>query len=73
MAYKKAKTEFTTFKELRIDRKLTQTELAKRVGISTQYIHLIETGQRKGVTLPIMNKIAKELNVSLDELGKLIN
>jgi len=47
--------------ELRDDEELTQAELAKRLGVSQQFVSQIETGAEKNLTLETLIKIAKSL------------
>ena len=49
-------------------RGISQTELAKRLKVSRQYISQIEKGERSG-SAKILKNIAKALAVSLDELA----
>jgi len=55
-------------KELRIEAKISQSELARRAGISQSYYNEIESGKPK-VKCPIetLNAICEALNVSLSE------
>jgi len=48
-------------------RRLTQQELATRVGISKPYLSQIETGKRQG-TVETLSAIARALDVPLDVL-----
>lgn len=54
-------------KRLRLGFKLTQLDLAKEVGVSKQYINMIEKGRRQP-SMKVFVKIAKALNVSLEKL-----
>lgn len=47
--------------ELREENHLKQGDLAKRLGVSQQFISQIETGQEKNLTLETLLKIAKSL------------
>lgn len=65
----------TGVRQLRKRRKLTQTEVANRVGITATYLSQIETGQRNP-TLAVVVGLARALGVKpsqlvarLDELG----
>ena len=51
----------------RQEKKLSQEELAKRIGVSRQTINMIENGSYNP-TLQLCIKICKELNKKLDEL-----
>jgi len=54
-------------KEIRKRQGITQTELAKMLGVSQGAIQMLETGQR-GLDLDWMNKISKALNCEPWEL-----
>lgn len=54
-------------KELRIEKKIGQVELAKAVGVSKGIISLWENGLREPNMYSLI-KLAKYFNVSLDEL-----
>ncbi|MFH1868343.1 MAG: helix-turn-helix domain-containing protein [Candidatus Omnitrophota bacterium] len=47
--------------ELRQDQNLTQTALAKKLGVSQQFISQIETGMEKNLTLETLLNIASSL------------
>lgn len=47
--------------ELRSEEHLNQTELARRLNVSQQFISQIETDQEKNLTLDTLLKIAKSL------------
>ena len=47
--------------ELREENHLKQIDLAKRLGVSQQFISQIETGQEKNLTLETLLRIAKSL------------
>jgi len=55
--------------EVRKSRGVTQSDLAERVNMSVVTIAYIETGKR-WVRLSTLNKIAKALKVSIDDLFK---
>ncbi len=57
----------TPIKVFREYRRLTQTELAKRVNVSRQYISQLESGERTGTT-KLLKVIAKALDVDIDDL-----
>lgn len=52
--------------ELREEKHLRQADLAKRLGVSQQFISQIETGEEKNLTLETMVKIAKSLGRGLN-------
>lgn len=60
--------------ELRQAEKLKQSELAKRLHVSQQFISQIETAQEKNLTLDTLLKIAKSLGrrvqISFPKLSK---
>ncbi|APH12603.1 MAG: helix-turn-helix transcriptional regulator [Dehalococcoides mccartyi] len=56
-----------TLKELRLDRLITQTELAKLANLSRAYISQIEKGQQKPSELTI-RKISKALEINPEEI-----
>ncbi len=49
-------------KSLRVGLGLKAGEFAERIGISREYLRLIENGKAKNPSREIMIKIAKELN-----------
>lgn len=51
--------------ELREEKHLRQADLAKRIGVSQQFISQIETGQEKNLTVETMLKIAQSLGRGL--------
>ena len=51
--------------ELREEKHLRQADLAKKLGVSQQFISQIETGEEKNLTLETMVKIAKSLGRGL--------
>lgn len=54
-------------KAIRKRMKLTQTEMAERIGISQSYLADIEHN-RKNISLAVVLRIAKGLNISVNEL-----
>ncbi|MDC4242081.1 MULTISPECIES: helix-turn-helix transcriptional regulator [Clostridium] len=54
-------------KENRIRKGLSQNELAKRIGISSNYLSELEHN-KFDIRFGLLLKIAKELNVEIDEL-----
>lgn len=54
-------------KQIRVDKKLTQSEVAFRVGLDPNYIGLIERGQRNPSFTSIF-RIANGLGITLSEL-----
>lgn len=49
----------------RQQRKLTQTELADRAGVSVSYLSLLERGERSDPGLSSLEKIAKGLDIPM--------
>jgi transcriptional regulator with XRE-family HTH domain len=54
-------------RKIRKSRKLSQEELAEKIGISTTHMSHIETGNTK-MSLPVFVEIAEALEVRTDEL-----
>ncbi len=52
----------------RIKKGKKQKDLAKAVGISPQYLRLLEKGESNNPSREVMLKIAKELDSTVDEL-----
>ncbi|MDU1825428.1 helix-turn-helix transcriptional regulator [Clostridium sp.] len=52
----------------RLNQNLTQSQLAKKVGVSRQYIRLIENHIAKNPNNELMKKISNELNKTVQEL-----
>ena len=55
-------------KEKRSDARLTQTELAKKVGVSDRTIQNYELGTRRPQNMEVAQKLAEALNTSVDSL-----
>jgi DNA-binding XRE family transcriptional regulator len=51
--------------EMREEKHLRQVDLAKRIGVTQQFISQIETGEEKNLTLETMIKIARSLGRGL--------
>jgi transcriptional regulator with XRE-family HTH domain len=47
---------------------MTQMELARRARISQSYVSQLEAGERKTVSLPIAQRLARALEMTLEEL-----
>lgn len=56
-----------TIKAKRIERDITQSELADMIGVSKTYIYLIEN-DKKTPSLKIIVRISRALRYSVDEL-----
>lgn len=55
-------------KKLRIERGLSQSELARRVGTAVSNVHNIESGASKNPGWYTVLKIAKELEVDINQI-----
>lgn len=60
--------------ELRQDKHLRQIDLAKKLGVSQQFVSQIETGEEKNLTIETLVRIAKSLgrgvSISFPRLSK---
>ncbi len=60
--------------ELREDEHLKQVDLAKKLGVSQQFVSQIETGEEKNLTIETLIKIARSLgrgiSISFPKLSK---
>lgn len=52
----------------RVEKEIKQHELAEKVGISRQYLRLIEGGKAQNPSNEVMKKISQELNTSVQDL-----
>ena len=52
----------------RLRKGLSQKELAKRVGITQQYMCCLEKGKKQNPSFPLLGKIADALDVPVSEL-----
>lgn len=57
-------------REYRKKRRLTQKQLAARVGVSQAYICSLESGKRRNPSIGILFRIAKETGAPLQRLIK---
>lgn len=48
---------------LRINQRLTITQLGEKTGISPAYLSQLERGKKNNPSLPILNCLAKQFNV----------
>ena len=55
-------------KRLRIERGLTQVELAKKAKVTQTYVAKIEGGDRVNPSLPVLRRLAKALGVPVTAL-----
>lgn len=58
--------------ELRKKNNLTQSELAEKIGLSTNFIGMVERGERN-TSVDKIFKLAKAFNISLAQFLKLFN
>ncbi len=58
-------------KKLRQQKKISQDRLSKKADLALNTIVKIETGENPNPTLGTLQKIAKALDISLDELIRL--
>lgn len=56
-------------RDLRVKKELTQTELADRSGVASNYIAMLERGERNPTYLTLL-KLASGCQVSISELVK---
>ena len=52
----------------RLERGFTREELAKKARVTEFYISQLETGLRENPSLPVLQRLAKALGVSVGEL-----
>ncbi|MEK7571259.1 MAG: helix-turn-helix transcriptional regulator [Patescibacteria group bacterium] len=57
-----------TLKKARKEIGLTQVQIAEKVGISSNYYSMLETGKRENPGSKIMTKIAKVLKLSPEDV-----
>lgn len=55
-------------REMRIEKKLTQTELSKRSGVSQPYINELENGKKINPSIIILGRLASALGAKVSEL-----
>ncbi len=55
-------------KKHRINKNISITELAVKANVSKSYLSYIERGLQKNPSLQVLSRLAKTLNVSLEEL-----
>lgn len=59
---------YNKLKSIRIEKKITLEEFAKKCGISAGYLCHLENGSRKHPSIEVMEKIAKALNKTIFEI-----
>lgn len=52
----------------RIEKGIKQYQLANKVGISRNYMQLLEKGKAKNPSIAVMKAISRELDASVEEL-----
>lgn len=55
-------------RRLRVAKGLTQTELARRAKITSEYVSLLESHAKANPSLQVLQRLAKALGVSVAEL-----
>jgi transcriptional regulator with XRE-family HTH domain len=55
-------------KNLRLKNKLTQKELANKVGVTHEWICKIERGKAKNITISLLNSIVDNLESNFNDL-----
>jgi len=58
-----------TVRSIRLEQGLSQKEAAEAAGIDQSYLSMIESGQRRNPGTRIVARLAKVLDVSMDELA----
>jgi transcriptional regulator with XRE-family HTH domain len=56
-------------KQIRLRRKMSQGDICRAIEMDRSYMSAIESG-KKNVTIAVVEKIARALDVSVDELSK---
>ena len=56
-------------KRIRLRRKMSQGDICRAIEMDRSYMSAIESG-KKNVTIAVVEKLARALNVSVDELLK---
>lgn len=59
-------------RKIRLERQMSLEEAANEIGITKQYLSMVETGQRKSVSFDIMTNLSKCYNIPLDYLSSFI-
>ena len=68
----KNKTFGTYIRELRIDNKIGQRELAQKIGIAASYLNDIEKNKRSAPKLIVIKKLSLILKIELKLLNDLV-
>lgn len=55
-------------KKFRKENKMTQEELAKKIGVSRTYIQMIEKGEKENIGIKYAAPMAKTFNISIERL-----
>ena len=61
----------TVLKQIRKDKKLTQNDIAEKIGVERPYISIIERGERINVSFGKIIKYIDALEIGLYEFAKL--
>ena len=64
-----SKTLGKNIKQIRLRRKMSQGDICRAIDMDRSYMSAIEGG-KKNVTIAVVEKLARALNVSVDELLK---
>ena len=54
--------------DLRTQKGISQSELAKQIGVSSVYVCLLENGKRKNPSMDVILRLADSLGVSVEQL-----
>lgn len=52
----------------RIEKGIKQNELARKIGVSIQYLNALENGRAQNPSIPVMKKISEILETPVEEL-----
>ena len=55
-------------RRLRVAKGLTQTKLARRAKITSEYVSMLESGAKRNPSLEVLQRISKALGVTVAEL-----
>ena len=58
----------TVLKEMRLEKGMTQIDLAKRAKVTRSYVALLETGEKQNPSLTILKRLATALGVPVSDL-----
>ena len=60
----------TVIRKHREAKGMTQEEVAQKAGVTKQYVTMLEAGTRASPSLPVLQRIAKALGVTMADLLK---